>query len=381
MTNAPLAVRPVTSGREKSTFIRLPATLYARDPLFVPELTQSVRKKLNPNKNPFFKESRAALFLAYRGKTPVGRISAHWFKGALERFQDNTGHFGFLAAEDDAETVAALLDAAEAWVRGEGLTRITGPFSFTINDECGLLVDGHAIPPMIMMGQDPKYLAAHVEAAGYTGIKDLLYFRTAFDGEHLPKRLSRLAERVPLPEGMTIRQGRPKDPLAEARVIFGLFNEAWVDNWGFVPFNDDEIAFLAKELGPVMEARRIFVVEKDGAPIGMFAAVADHNRTMAGIAPDPSPLGWLRLAGRMMFKIPDDIRVILMGVSPRLEGALARQAVYAAMISAVYESHMGTPTTFEMGWVLEDNREGIAACQVVGGERSKTYRIFEKALT
>ena len=251
MTSAagPIILRPVESRAEREAFIRLPWAIYRDDPAWVPPLLMERRDHLNPAKNPFFAKAEARFWLALRDGRPVGRISAQVDRAHLELHHDATGHFGMLEAEDDVEVFRALLTAAEDWLRGQGLTRIAGPFNLSINEETGLLIDGFEHPPSLMMGHARPYYAAQLEGLGYGKIKDLICYHYTAEKEY-PPAVANLLLKAAGTENLVIRpldMGRYEQDLAS---IMEIFNDAWSGNWGFIPMTQVDIRHFAKELKP-----------------------------------------------------------------------------------------------------------------------------------
>ena len=137
-----IAILPVVDRAGLDQFIRLPWKLYRKDPSWIPPLQIERRQHLNPRHNPYFERAEARLFLALRDGQVVGRVSAQVDHAYLQKHADGTGHFGFLEALDDPAIFDALLGSAETWLRDRGMRRLRGPFSFSINEESGLLIEG-----------------------------------------------------------------------------------------------------------------------------------------------------------------------------------------------------------------------------------------------
>ncbi|MGH6943954.1 MAG: N-acetyltransferase, partial [Geminicoccaceae bacterium] len=261
----PVRIEPVTGARGLKEFLALPFRLYAHDTSWVPPLMLERRQHLDPRRNPFFARAEVAYWLARRDGESVGRISAQVNRAHLERHRDATGHFGFLEAEDDPETFAALFEAAEAWLRARGLARCVGPFSLSINDESGLLVEGFESPPYIMMGHALPYYGARVEEQGYVKAKDLIAYLLDTTAE-LPARATRLFDKLGRTSGLRFRHLEMARFDEEVRTIVDIFNDAWADNWGFVPFSDEEMRHLGKSLKPLLREEYVAIGEIDGVP-------------------------------------------------------------------------------------------------------------------
>ncbi|MEL6278519.1 MAG: dATP pyrophosphohydrolase [Pseudomonadota bacterium] len=379
----PVRIEEATTPEARRAFAEAPNTLYAHEPNHPQPLTRKVLEALDPDVNPFFRHGSARLFLARRDGDVVGRISAQVSQKHLDRYQDRTGHFGFLAAEDDAETVSALFAAAERWLKQRGMEASTGPFNFTLNDECGLLVDGFEHRPMMMLPFDPEYMGAHLAANGYAKMKDLYTYRFTTSDQNTVERLDRLLQKLPEIQGLQVRKVRLNDFEAEAKILFSVFNDAWADNWGFVPFDDAEIQHLASSLKPIVIPELIWIAEIDGQPIATISGVQDLNAALDGIGPQPSPLGWLRLLWRLKMRAEPDVRIIIAGVSRRFQTTLgrARMRIFAELARMIFVSNLGPKgRNVDAGWMLEDNAEILGTMKLFGARPLLTHRLFEKRI-
>jgi len=230
----------------------LPYRLHARDPLWVPPLRRDVALLLNRQKNPFFEHAEAEYFLAERDSEVVGRIAAISNRLHNQTHDDRVGFFGFFECVDDQSVADALLDAAAAWCRSKGHDVLRGPASFSVNDECGLLVDGFDTPPTLMMPHNPRYYVTLLERAGFTKAKDLFVYQGGHPEHYkpVPERLARGTELIRQRMGVTLRPLDMKNFEGEVERIKELYNEGWEKNWGFVPMTDHEIDHLAEQFKP-----------------------------------------------------------------------------------------------------------------------------------
>jgi GNAT superfamily N-acetyltransferase len=372
-----LQVRPVRGAREWRVFRGLPETLYRADPAYVVPLRAERRLQLGPH-NPYFRHARWQPFIAWEGARPVGRVSAQVDALYEDVHGVREGHFGLLDTVDDARAVAALLDAAAAWLHAAGCTRVRGPFNLSINEECGLLVHGFGHPPVIMMGHAPPYLGSHVEAAGFTRAKDLIAYRVDL-GYTEPAASRRLLESV----GAHIAD-RPFERRrwrAELALLRGIFNAAWTGNWGFVPFTPEEFDALGPLVRFVVPPEQVRIAELDGAPVGMIAVLPNLNELIADLDGRLLPTGLVRLAWRLWRRTPAGVRVALMGVAPHLQksplgAAVAFLLIRNARTAAVRHGHRWA----EMSWILEDNTGMRRIIEALGSEPYKRYRLYERAL-
>ncbi len=379
MSSAPVTVRPVESKADKAAFIDLAYRLNADDPNWTPPLRDEVNGLITPGKNPWFEHAEAAFFLARRGDAIVGRISAQVDRLVLEHMAAGLGQWGMLEATDEA-AAHALLAAAEAWLRGKGMTRSMGPFSLGIWDEPGLLIEGHDHPPMVMMGHNKAAYEAWVEAAGYAKAKDL-YTYDLPTGPFPPliQRIVAAGEKNPRIRIREVDKSRFDE---EAALILSILNEAWSDNWGFIPLTDSEIAFAGKKLKPIVLADMILVAEVEGEPVAFMMALPDVNQFIADLDGRLFPFGWAKLLWRLRKMRPVGGRVPLMGVVRKLHAT--RLASQLAFMMIEYIRRAGTThygiTRAEVGWVLEDNGPMIAIAEAIDSRRNRIYRIYEKIL-
>jgi len=375
-----IRVEPVRDRAGMRRLIGVTRAIFADDPHWVQPLTFERLDHLDQAKNPFLRAIEIRYWLAWRGDQPVGRISAQINRRHLERHGDATGHFGFLDAFDDPEIFAALTASAEAWLREGGMRRIAGPFSLSINDESGLLVDGFDTPPSMMMGHARSYYAPRLEELGYSKVKDLI----AYDVDATvpwPATTQRMIVRFGASAGVRIRPLDMRRYREEISTICRIFNDAWTDNWGFIPFGEDEAAYLAKSIRPLVTAESFAVGEIDGQPAGMIVTLPNLNETIAGLDGRLLPLGWLRLLWRLKVRGVRSGRMPLMGIARRLHGTPKGAALALGMIDRIRAHYCALGYRHgELSWVLEDNRAVQAVIAATAAVPYKRYRIYAKAL-
>ncbi|HEY5363796.1 MAG TPA: dATP pyrophosphohydrolase, partial [Aestuariivirga sp.] len=240
-----ITIRPVLNKKDQITFLKVPFPIYANDPNWVAPLFLERFEHLSEKKNPYFQHAAAQLFIAEKDGKPVGRISAQVCQLHQERYKDATGQFGFLEAVDDPEVFAALFKAADDWLRAKGMKRVLGPFSFSINDEIGLLIDGFDTIPNMMMGHATRYYQKRVEEQGFTKAKDVLAYE--FDNvKGLPPTMRKMVDRMMASGDLTLRPLNKKKMASEIDIVMDIFNDAWSENWNYVPFTRAEVAMLAQ---------------------------------------------------------------------------------------------------------------------------------------
>jgi GNAT superfamily N-acetyltransferase len=374
----PVDVRPVRGRRDLSRFIKLPFRLHRGTP-WVPPLISERRRFLDRSKNPYFGHGEAEYFLAWRDGEPVGRISAQVDRRWDEFQGGSDGQFGFIECEDDPEAFEALLGAAEQWVRERGRRRILGPMDFTTNDECGLLVEGYELHPMILQPWHPPYYRERMGAAGYEKTMDLLMWHLEMgglkQGDRFADAIHAVADKVESEHGITVRNMRKRDLEAEMGRFMEVYNAAWAPNWGFVPVTDEEVAFQAKSLKQILDERWCFIAERDGEVLGAACTLPDINQVTEKMNGRLLPLGWAKfLIGRSRI---DRVRVFALGVKPEYQHTGIAARFYVRHIETAAE--LGVPGG-ETGWILETNEAMNRAMEGMGGTVVKRYRLFEKAL-
>jgi len=375
---ARIEIVPVAGLSRFTTFCKLPRLLYKGAPGFAPPLDIERWTLFAHMLNPHYKLVEDQKFLARRDGEWVGRISAHVYKD-LTPVGASPAQFGALDAIDDIEVVRALTEAAEGWLKEKGATRINGPFSPTINGECGMLVEGHEATPMIFMPWHPPYLARHLEALGYEKAKDLISYRfqiSDFDLDEKPHISTRKEWR----DRLNLR------PLDKARLKSGetalmeeLFNDAWSGNWGFVPFTKAEFDSTADALNLVMPPEFGIVAELDGKPQSFVIALPNLFEIVSDFDGRLGFFGPLKLFQRMKSHKFRNARIVLLGTRKKIQNSATGGVVFFSMIEEMRRRGKGaTIEAFEAGWVLEDNLAMRKPIEMFGGKVDKVHRIYEK---
>jgi hypothetical protein len=378
--SGPIAVTPVESKRDLDAFIQFPIDLYRTHPGYVAPLTLERKQTLSAKTNPYFDHAEAQLFLARRGGEIVGRISAQIDRAWAEKYRDLTAHFGFLDAVDDRAVFDALLKTAEDWARARGQSRVLGPFSFSTNEETGLLIEGFESWPTLLMPYNPPWAGAHVEACGYVKAKDVwaydydLIGARPFGGDRLLARLRRSAS-------IEFRMIDLKRFEEDVRIIVDIFNDAWSRNWGFVPMTEGEVNAMARNLKPVLQREMVWIGSIDGRPAAMIVALPNLPEALRGLDGKLLPFGWAKFLWRWKVKGLKQMRVLLFGVRHGDRGGITGSVLAIACVDHVRREALRLGyTRAELGWVLEDNDDMRAVADSVEGMRHKTYRIYEKKI-
>jgi len=372
-----IRIETVTGRRQLNDFIALPWSVYDRDPNWVPPLLFEQKQRLTA-KNPFFEHARWQAWLAYRGGRVVGRISAQIDRLFEQQHQEKIGYFGMLEAIDDATVFDTLLQTAESWLRQQGMREARGPFNLSINEECGLLVDGFDTPPCIMMGHAHPYYGQRIEACGYRGAQDMLAYRIApdFDAPPVMKKLAKRAARQ-----VTVRCLRRRQLKDELEILRDIFNDAWSGNWGFVPFTEAEFADIGEMLTLLVDDDFVQVAEIDGRAVAMIVALPNINEIIRDLNGRLLPFGWLKLLWRLKVRYPGSARVPLMGVRKEYQHTRLGPALAFMVIDAVRQGLIRRGIReVELSWILEDNHGMRNIIETIGGVAYKRYRVYGKPL-
>jgi GNAT superfamily N-acetyltransferase len=374
-----LEIREVRNGADLNDFIRVPWEIYKDDPHWVPPLIVEVKEFLNRRKHPFYLHGEATQFLVCRGSRPLGRILVSDDPRYNEQRGTNVGCFGMFECADDREAAHALLDAAAGWLRARGRGEIRGPIDYSLNYPCGLLIDGFDTPQRVMMNHNRIYYAALLESWGLTKVKDL-YAWWFVPNCDLTKRWGDRVDRIIKRTGITIRQFDNNNFDAEVARCLEIYNSAMSNSWGFVKLTDAEFLHLAQRLKKIAREEQVLLAELNGKPVGISVTLPDINEAIRPLNGRLTtwglPLGLLRLLRRMR-KI-STARVVILDV---LEGYRHRGIAEALILHTLdYGINVLHYTGAELSWTLEDNPHINHTIESLGGQRYKTYRIYQKGI-
>lgn len=366
-------------GERTKEFVNATAPLYRDDPNYVAPLRMELTDRLTPGKNPFWEHAEGRYFLAKRNGKVVGRISAQIDREHLRHHKDDAGFFGFFDTIDDQEVADALLNAARAWLRQRGMKVMRGPFSLSINEESGVLVDGFDTPPALSMPHHRSYQHTLIENAGLTKAKDLWAWKYITDEP--PLRARRAWEAMnDLPE-VSFRSVDPSRMREELDKILEIFNDAWADNWGFVPATEAEVAQVAKDMRLIIDPRLAFFAEIDGEPVGMVICLPNLPAMVHDLDGKLFPFGWAKFFWRLKVVKPSSARLMILGIKRSLRGKKRYGALSTAMYAELaYRGIQHGYKWAELSWTLEDNRAINLGIKAMGGKVYKTYRVYEEPL-
>ncbi len=380
-TAATLAVRPVETPDDMKTFMRLANAIYAEDPHYVAPLEYELSARLNAEKNPSIKGFPRRLWIAEKNGAPVGRISALVNKAYIERHQDNAGHFGFFESIDDPAVAKALLDTASDWLKQQGVAKIIGPFNNTINEESGLLISGFDTPPYVMMPHGRPYYQSMMEANGFQKAADLHALQYVPRERIMPEKRQRFIDKALSNPKVSFRTIDMKRFDEEIHTLIDIFNDAWFDNWGFIPFTEEQIDHMAKELRPIVRPYNVVFCDYDGEPAGFSLVLPDVNYITRDFGGRLLPFNWAKLIWRLKLQPVPRARMPLMGVVRKLHRRPVGTALAYKMIIMAHDANVERGVNHsELSWILDSNESMLSMLLDMGAEIYKTYRMYEKPL-
>ncbi|GAB5489128.1 MAG: hypothetical protein Pars2KO_26980 [Parasphingorhabdus sp.] len=383
--SANIVITPVSTKAHIKQFVDIAYRLNADDPHWVPPLKSEVMNIITPGKNPFFEHADVQFFLAHQDKKVVGRISAHIDHLALEQpleqgMGPGTGNWGLMEASDEA-VMHALISAAENWLREKGMSRVLAPLSLSVWEEPGLLTMGHDLDPMILMGHHNAAYQSWIEAQKYVTAKRLVTY-DLFVRDGLPELINRIVASGERSKKLKIRKVEKKHFDRDATIIMGILNDAWSDNWGFVPMTDHEIQHAGKSLKPIVHEEIIRIAEIEGEPVAFMMALPNINQIVKNMKGSLLPFGWAKLLWWLKFPKSEIMRVPLMGVKKELQNSRLASQMAFMMIEYIRRdatARFGT-TKAEIGWILDDNKGMVAIADAIGAKINREYLIYEKSL-
>lgn len=372
-------IKQTPMGGDLRSFLDVVSYIYREDPSFIRPLDMDLKDRLNPKKNPFFEHGEGTVFTAHRNGQCVGRITAQIDREHLDRYKDETGFFGFFDTTDDEEASRELLARAESWLRGKGMKRARGPISLSINEEMGVLIEGFDTPPFIMMPHHRPYQAGLIERAGYGKVKDILAWR--YEVGELNKRTRHAHEEIRKLDEVTSRTVDMKQMQRDVELLVDVFNDAWSENWGFVPLTRNEVRKMAEDFKLLLVPDLTRIVLIHGEPAAVAVALPNLNEMIPDLGGKLFPLGLPKLLYRLKVRGPRSARLIILGIRKKFRTQRRYMPLSAFLYAELNEAAKRLGVKFgELSWTLEDNHAVNAGIKLMGGKPYKTYRLFEKSI-
>jgi GNAT superfamily N-acetyltransferase len=365
----------VRGRRQVGEFIDLPFRLHAGTPWVTP-LKQERRIFLSRKLNAYFKHGEAEYFLARRDGRVVGRITAQIDFAYNEFHGSKTGMFGFLEFEDDPQILAALVGTAEAWLRARDCEQMLGPMDFSLNDEGGVLIEGFDLEPQVRQNWHPPYYQQRIEELGLTKAMDLLSWDLSIDDRTSMKPIiEKLAKRCREKYGVEIRKMTRRSLRKDLDKFAEVYNSAWSENWGFVPYSKEDLDAYALDLQLVYSHEWFMVAEKDGEVIAMAITLMDANQLQRRMKGRIFPTGWWHFLN--YWRTTDRLRVGFLGVKPEWQHTGVAALLYVEHFEAATRSRLKRG---EAGFILETNHAMNSGLEAMNGRVAKKYRVYERTL-
>lgn len=378
LSGTEIEIREVSGRSSLKAFIRVPWSIYKNDPNWVPPLLVERKEAFSP-KNPYFKHASWKAWIAYQDGKAVGRISAQVDQLHQQKYNNKTGFFGLIESPDNEEIFATLFSTAENWLRSQGMQHVAGPFNLGINQEVGILVDGFDSPPYIMMGHSPRYYDAVIKKCGYQQAQDLLAYELETETLTIPRVMQALITRTG--DRIQVRKLDRKNKDAELESMRDIFNDAWENNWNFVPFTREEFSAVGKELLMILPEDFIQIASIDGKDSAFVVLLPNINEAITDMNGRLLPFGWAKLLWRLKVKLPKSGRVPLMGVRQKYQNTRFGPALAYVTINGAIEAGKtrGLEHT-ELSWILDHNHGVRHIIEGIGGKITKRYRMYDKHL-
>jgi hypothetical protein len=354
-------------------FLQLPYLIYQRDPNWTAPLQSEVRRVLDAKRNPYFANGRFELFICYTGKSLAGRVAviinrAHW-----EKYNSKTAFFGFFECINDERAAVALFERVEQYCREQGIDILEGPFNPNHYSELGLQINKFGSPASFFQTYNPEYYCQLIE---YVDFKIMKLVHTRKRQNICGYVMQRYGTIPPFhtSSDYTVRTFRKDDFYNELERIREVFNDAFSNNWHFLPLSKEEYLFSAKYLNLVTKPELITFVEHRGKPVGVLECVQDINPLLKRFNGTMNPMKFLHYqCDRREIK-----NLIIYAVGIKKEYQHTR--VYKLLLDAMCRLALDC-TTLECTWTSDDNYLAIRATEHLGLERDKEFAVYQKHMT
>lgn len=369
--------------RDLRRFVDFQRDLYRDEPRSVPLLRYEYlgsrvlgMKGFFERRNSFFNHGDCRFFLAEREGRVVGRICAFIDENHNRHWNAKVGFFGQFECIEDSGVARELLTHAESWLRERGMQVIRGPQNFPMNEATpGVLVSGFESRPVVYYHFNPQYYAGLVEGSGYAPVKSVLSWEISVQENGIASALENLCRKIIDRYEITFEAWGQRPLQVRKQEMFDVYNEAWSDNFGFVPFEREEFYSIIQDMQLVMDKSLFLFVYSKGELAGFFGGVPNIFESLAlrGLS---QRVEFLR-ALKLLVKRPKGFRLGYLGVKKRFQ----RMGLDGVMLWR--QSQIAKQRGYEycdMGWVLEDNRMTVQLIERCGARPSKKYTIYEKKL-
>lgn len=376
-----LEIREVHSHEDVEAFIEAAFRAQSGNSGWVAPLRAEMHRIFAPKTSPFIRENKVRAFVAFQESVPVGRIASIVNRAFSQKYGGDIGHFGLIEGIDDAAVFKGLIDTAAAALREDGLRRMQGPFSLSINHETGLLIEGFEHPHRVRTNHAPPYYAAHIEAAGCRKEIDLLAASCHVADSDFPARVAALVRKVDIrpkieTHGLTLASWKANFPR-----VLALYNDAWRDNWGSVPVSEAEAQMIARLTLPFSKPAWIRIAEWRGEPIAIVAQIPDMNEALAGLDGRLLPFGFVELMWRLHARGTRGTRIPMIGTANRWRGTrVGSLAVSLLLAESIELARKAGVEDIEISWMLETNRAVLNLVEGLPAHVTRRFRVYDRLI-
>ena len=313
-----ILIKPVSTGKEMSTFVRFGNRLYKGNRYYVPSMPMDDLNTLNPKKNGAFDFSEAQCFLAYKDGEVVGRVAAIINHKANESWGVKQVRFGWIDFIDDLEVSAALLDAVETFGRERGMTQIVGPLGFTDFDPEGMLVEGFDRLSTMALIYNYPYYPEHMKKHGYYKETGWVEYRITLP-EQMPEKHVKYAEIIRKRYNLKIRK-MTRGQIRKERYghkLFQLINDTYCVLYGYSLLSEKQIDQYVDMYLSIVDTKMLtFVENEQGELVAAGISIPSLSEALQKCNGEIFPFGWWHLLKAMYWKKPDTLDLLLIGIRP-----------------------------------------------------------------
>jgi hypothetical protein len=364
-----------TPSRRK-LFERTAEAIHKTNPVFTPPFPGSIAKFLAPDSTFNRRHGAITAFVAERDGKPIGRIAAIVNRSHNKYHNDRAGFFGFFECVNEPEVAQALFKNASAVLREAGMETIRGPYNPSINDDCGVLLNGFDKPTVIGLPWNPCYYAGLLENLGFAKARSLYVMSLPLHRLQPPERFVRIIERLKKRAKLAMRPFDLKKLDRELDIVRRVYNATLERNWGFVPIGIEDLMDSAGDLRAIADPRLLLIGESNGQSAGVALTLPNFNEILHAAKKTPH---WLRLAHIFLLMKTRRIqtcRQTVLGVVPEFRD----RGLHAWLVHEQFREAKEHHTHATLGWLEDTNAEIIEICTVVGGETDREWGIFEKKI-
>lgn len=358
-------------------FIQLPFRLYRGSPYWVPPLESDVKLQLNRRKHPYYQHSDADFFLAVQNGEDVGRISVLENRNYNDYHHSRTAFFYHFECVEDPAVAAALFERAFAWARARGLTKIIGPKGIGVLDGMGFLVDGFdQRAAMTMMLYNPPSYPVYAEAAGMQKEVDFVSNVITAERFTLPPRIHSIADRIQARGQLRVVTFRNKAELRALAMRIGhAYNQAFVNNWEYIPITEAELTLVINDLVTIADPKLIKIIMHDDDVVGFLFAFPDLSAAIQRSKGKLFPLGILDLL--LEYRRTKWVIVNGAGILADFQGRGGNALLYSEMEKTIKQAGFVQADLTQVAETAAQMRHDL---ENLGSVAYKNHRVFGRTL-